>query len=100
MARHRVGDSYLSEEEYDEHISTTWKGCLFLIGALVAGIACYFFTKDMGWPKYVRFSSIIFSAIATGYMLAKISEIIRTIVAIIIVGGILAIVGAVIWDQL
>lgn len=100
MARYRVGDSYLSEEEYDEYCSRDWRYKVFFVAALVAGITCYFLTSNMDWPKYIRFSAIIISAFSVGYLLAKFSEIIRFIFYIGIVGFIIFFVGGLIWESL
>lgn len=100
MARHRVGDSYLSDEEYETHVSESWAGGLFFVGIIVAGVTCYILTMNEEWPKFIRFGLIVVSAVGTGFLLARFSEAIRIIVCIAIALGIIAIVGNLIWAAL
>lgn len=100
MARYRVGNSYLSEEEYEDHLSQEWKQKIFWVSALIVGFVCYFLTSNMEWPKYIRFGLIIISAFGSGYLLAKFSEIVRVVIFISIVGFIVLFIGGLIWESL
>jgi len=100
MARYKVGNSYLSEEEYDDHLSQEWKQKVFWVSALIVGFACYFLTSNMEWPKYIRLGVILIGAFGTGYLLAKFSEIVRIIIFITIASFIVLFVGGIIWENL
>ena len=77
MARHRVGNSYLSDEELSEHQSENWKVWIFVIAALCTGFVVANITDGKIDLKLMRFSIIIGSAVLVGVIAAKLSEIIR-----------------------
>ena len=79
MARHRVGDKYLSDEEYKQHQDESWAFLLFFAGLLVFGVLSYFFIlphipKDS--EKWVKISTIAISSISGGILLVKIRNLI------------------------
>jgi len=100
MARYRVGNSYLSEKEYDYHLSQEWKQKVFWVSALIVGFVCYLLTSNMEWPKHIRFGVILIGAFGTGYLLAKFSEAIRIIFFISVVSSIAIFIGSLIWESL
>ncbi|MEF2509789.1 hypothetical protein V4D06_17840 [Vibrio mimicus] len=89
MARHRVGDKYLSENEYEEHVSSNWKSELFIIGAVSTGIVMNKWLMEFGLIKEVRFGLVIVTALISGYFISKLSDIIRYIVGLSIIGFVL-----------
>jgi len=100
MARHRVGNSYLSDEELSEHQSENWKVWIFVIAALCTGFVVANITDGKIDLKLMRFSIIIGSAILVGVIAAKLSEIIRWAVYLSIVLGITFFAGSLIWSSL
>jgi len=99
MARHRVGDSYLSDEEYAEHRSWNWKCWLFLIAGLFTALAMYSYTKNID-IKLFRFVLVICPSIFFGYLAARFSEIIFTILGIAVASGFLYFIAALIWSAM
>jgi len=51
MARYRIGNAYLSEEEYNDHCEQSWKEKIFFISAVISALICFVATKDLDWPK-------------------------------------------------
>lgn len=100
MARHRVGNSYLSDEELSEHQSENWKVWIFIIDALCTGFVVANITDGKIDLKLMRFSIIIGSAILVGVIAAKLSEIIRWALYLSIVLGITFFAGTLIWSLL
>jgi len=100
MARYRIGNAYLSEEEYNDHCEQSWKEKIFFISAVISALICFVATKDLDWPKYIRFPFILISAMGIGYLLAKISEIIRIVLFISIATGVAFLIGRFIWDYM
>lgn len=86
MARYRVGDKYLSEEEHNEHISEIWKGCIFCISALFFGGMTMAFLRDFDIPKEVKLGLIVLVSLFSGYLMAKLSNVIRIALGIAVVG--------------
>jgi hypothetical protein len=100
MARHRVGNSYLSDEELAEHQSENWKVWIFIIAALLTGFVVANLTDGKIDLKLMRFSIITGSAILAGVIAAKLSEVIRWVVYLSIMLGIIYFVGSLIWSSL
>lgn len=69
MARHRVGDSYLSDAEYTQHQIETRLAIVFVGGAVLAGIAVHWACPS-DWSKAVRFILIIGAAYGAGALAA------------------------------
>ena len=100
MARHRVGNSYLSDEELSEHQSENWKVWIFIIAALFTGFVVANITDGKIDLKLMRFSIIIGSAILVGVIAAKLSEAICWAVYLSVELGITYFVGSLIWSSL
>ncbi|HDM8037872.1 TPA: hypothetical protein P0E05_000925 [Vibrio fluvialis] len=98
MARYRVGDKYLSENEYEEHVSSNWKLGLFIIGAVITGIVMNKWLIEFSLIKEVRFGLVIVTALISGYLISKLSHIIRFIVGLSIVGFVLWVIFSFVWD--
>lgn len=69
MARHRVGDTYLSDAEYTQHQIETWLAIVFVAGAALAGIAVHWACPG-DCPKGIRFILIIGAAYGGGTLAA------------------------------
>ncbi len=65
MARHRVGDSYLSDAEYSQHQKEIWLAIVFIGGALLGGFGIYWLCPS-DWPKQVRFFLVITLSFGAG----------------------------------
>jgi hypothetical protein len=99
MARHKVGNSFLSDDELETHKSENWKFWLFLIVGLFAGFITFALTKTIE-IKFIRFSLVIASGITFGFLAAKFSEAIRWCFAVAAVLGFLYFIGSLIWNAL
>lgn len=75
MARYRVGNSYLSQHEYDQHIFECIVGVLMISGALLGGLLAYKFSSA-DWPKLIRLGFIVGVSIYFGYKSAQYHAII------------------------
>lgn len=65
MARHRVGNSYLSDAEYTQHQAETWLAIVLLGGMLLGGLGAYFICPG-NWPKWIRLVLVLAAAFLTG----------------------------------
>lgn len=99
MARHKVGNSYLSDEEYEANTSTNWKIGSFLVVGILVGFFSMTLTENID-VKLLRFSIIIGAGLISGYIAAKLSEIIRWLVVLSIILGIIYFIGMWIWNSL
>ena len=79
MARHRVGDSYLSDAEYNQHQIETWLAIVFVGGAALAGIVVHWACPG-DWPKGIRFILIIGAAYGGGTLAAYLLRSARVII--------------------
>jgi len=100
MARYRVGDSYLSEQEFESHLDHVWSERLFIIGAIAAFLVSYQLFKlehllELG--KEQRFFVIMFFTLTGGYALSKMQLIIRTSITLLLVVGFVSILGSLLW---
>ncbi len=58
MARYRIGNSYLSEEEYNQHTEWQFGLILFAIGAALLGYVCYKYALPHIPPEYPKWSKV------------------------------------------
>jgi len=100
MARYRVGDKYLSESEYEEHVSGNWKLGLFLIGAIVVGCFVNSWLSGFELTKAVRVTLVLIAAIPSGYLASKLSNLARIAFGLAILGIVGWLVLSVIWNLL
>jgi len=96
MPRHRVGDTYYSEEEYQARTDYQLGVFFFIAGALIAGMTMHFFVVDDSWPKYARFTATIVPALTAGgiasYFRNQILKLIGFIILFSILGGIIELI--------
>lgn len=83
MAKHRVGDSYLFNQEFRKFKSTQGKILTFLFGAVIIGNFVNSTLLDMGWNESSRLALDVIAALVGGAILASFSEIIIKIVTIL-----------------
>lgn len=74
--RYRVGNRFLSEEEYQQEVASQWAGFLFLGGCIAMGMLLHNAMPD-SWPKFIRFMVIIIGGGAAGFVLAHFARYIR-----------------------
>lgn len=85
MARYRVGECYLSEQEYNQHINECVAGVIMLAGALLGGFLAYYFCNPE-WPKLARFGLIISSSIYFGYKALQYHTVIQGLILLGLLG--------------
>lgn len=84
MARYRVGNKYLSQEEYNEEQDSKLKFWLFLIGAAVSGFLIHKYVVNLEWHNFIRFLVTIAPSVTVGYLLARFRQfVIMTIGAVV-----------------
>lgn len=89
MAQHKVGNKILSDEEFEVHAYEIWGFWLFVIGAIVTGMAVLEYMPE-DWSKNVRYTALIASCGTVGFILAKLAPFIRQMFYVGIALGILA----------
>jgi len=100
LARHRVGDSYLSDEEYAEHLDWWVRAVFFLLGAVPATIAVYWGAQYLEFPKAIQFMLIVVTPMMAGCALAYLRNI---IIWAILVGTFcwgMGYLGVTLWENL
>jgi hypothetical protein len=98
MARHRVGDRYLSQEEYDAENDWKWGLLLFAIGAIIAGMKVHGWIAPLGWPKWALFTAVTAGGITFGSVLAYLRNIIGMGIFLIIAITVIYYIGVFIWS--
>jgi len=78
MAYYKKGDMYLDEDESVGYSASLWGFWLFIIGAYFVGHYVHGILPE-GWPKELRFASVILSAGGAGGILAYFSVHICTL---------------------
>ncbi|EJM96373.1 hypothetical protein [Herbaspirillum sp. YR522] len=97
MARHRIGNSYLSDDELEDHNFGQWALWVFIIGAIFGGATVHSFLKPLGLPKWLVFMSVILSGAGLGTLAAYLTPYIRMAVGLIFSAAILFGIGWLIW---
>lgn len=99
MARHRVGDSYLSDAEYAENKSMNWQIGLFLFVALFSGFVVHSWTEQVEF-KFLRFCLVICPSVLLGYLAARYNKYIRMLITFLVCFGVLSFIGLIIWENM
>jgi len=104
LAFHRIDDkTVLDDEEYFKYLDDNWAFWVFVIGALLGGVGIY---KNLGLigligePKWLKFSVIISCSITSGYLLAKLRNVIRIALFFTIIFSIIGGIGYLVWSKL
>lgn len=97
MARHKVGDSYLSDEELRQHYYENWLLMVTLTGAVVSGVATYYLL-DPAWEKWLRFTIVIVSSVVGGGIFAYFNQLLLRLVQAGIIIGVIFAIGYVVWS--
>lgn len=92
MARYRVGNKYLSQEEFDEEQDWKWGFGLFIFGAFLTGFLFHTFVVNPVWHDIIRFIVTVAPSIAVGCLLVRFRKLIRMIIGLIIILIVIAVV--------
>lgn len=96
MAQYKVGERILSQEEYNEDKIQKWGLFLFIIGAVLCGVAVHA-SIPADWSKIIKFALIIVSGMAGGSVLAYFAKQIEALVGWGIFFGLLVGAGCFVW---
>ena len=91
MARYRIGNRYLSQDEYDAEMDWKWVCGLFLAGAVLTGWLVHIHLVSPDWPKAIRFIVTTVPALAAGVLLVKLRHYIQVLIgiaALLLVAGV------------
>ena len=74
-------------------------GLFGFIGLLVGGVLAYVVLLKLGtdWPKWLRFGLVVVGAGGAAYVLAKLADLIWSIILTLVLLGILYGIGSWIW---
>jgi len=111
MAIYKVGDRYLSEEEYAAEVDANWSIVLFILGfflgcaivAMTLFLLYFSGVQIQDWQKWIRFSLVIVAVaigIIVGIILVRLRSFIRKWLPIVIILTILGLLGTAIWEAL
>ncbi len=98
MARYRVGNKYLSEEEYAKHRNEGWAGALFLVGAIIAGYLAHQGFSGFSPPKWLLFTAVCTAGAIGGGVLAALHKWVQAFLSITFAILVLFIIGNIIWS--
>ena len=101
MPRYRVGDKYLSEEEYKEYEDENL-GCLFaFIGTVLTGILLFIFCYKVGIEsKIIKFLLIVPASILAGGIMHELRNQIVKVLGIVLGVGFIILIFWGIWSIL
>ncbi|WP_318476553.1 hypothetical protein [Photobacterium leiognathi] len=100
MARYRVGNSFLSADEYEEHNIGMWATGLFIVSALFTGVYIYKLVSPLEIYKWLKFSAIGLSSITVGSIFAFFAAWIRQAFFIGVGLSIVGLICSIIWEHL
>lgn len=92
MARYRVGDKFLSQEEYDKDMDFKWACGLFLIGSILTGCLVHNYLVSPSWHQAIRFIVTAVPAFAVGIAFVKLRHFIMMLLGLAVIIGIAALV--------
>jgi hypothetical protein len=100
MARFRLGNRYLSQQEYDAEMDWKWVWGLFLVGSVLTGCLVHAYLVNPDWHKAIRFIVTTVPALAAGVVLVKLRHYIQILlglaVILLIAGVVIGIISSVI----
>lgn len=96
MARYRIGNRFLSQEEYDAEMDWRWVCGLFLIGAIGTGTLVHSYFVNPEWHKLIRFLVTVIPAIAIGVLLVRLRYFIMVLVGLLILLFVVALIVSII----
>lgn len=92
MARYRVGNKYLSQEEYDAEQDWKWGVGLFLFGAFATGYLFHTYVVNLLWNDIIRFIITVVPSIGVGYLLVRFRRFIRILIGLAVALLIIAVI--------
>lgn len=96
MALYKVGNRYLSEEEYREYCESNWILGLFVAGTVISFLALNLWLPEE-WPKYLRFVVVTALSVLSGCILGAFALYICRVVFLAAGVGLLAVAGYWAW---
>lgn len=96
MARYRIGNRFLSQEEYDSEMDWRWVCGLFLIGAIGTGMLVHAYVVSPEWHKVIRFLVTVIPSIAIGVLLVRLRRFIMVLVGLLAILFVISLVVSVI----
>lgn len=100
MARYRLGNRYLSQQEYDAEIDWKWVWGLFLFGSVLTGWLVHAYLVNPDWHKAIRFIVTTVPAMAVGVVFVKLRHYIQILlglaVILLIAGVVIGVISSVI----
>jgi len=96
MARYRVGNRFLSQEEFDAENDWKWVCGLFLVGAVVTGILVNHLLVDPAWHQAIRFCITTIPAVIVGVILVKLRVYIQILISLAILLAAVAFIIAIV----
>ncbi|MCI0626998.1 MAG: hypothetical protein L0387_36015 [Acidobacteria bacterium] len=100
MATYRVGNAYLSEADYTQHVDQQVALLLFVAG-LVGGCFGAYWAFDYLHPaalaKWTKFTIVIVAGISSGWALARVRNIVRVAVGSLFLCAFLVAAACLIW---
>jgi hypothetical protein len=92
MARYRLGNSYLSEEEYEKALDERF-GCLAALATTLAvALTMSTIVGDPGWPKAMRFALSSGTSLLASVIVFRFARALRRFLMLIV--GFAVITGA------
>ncbi len=98
MALYKVGNRYLSEDEYQSHCENNWILALFIAGAIAAGVLVSE-AVPAEWPRYLRFSAVVVCALVAGSFFGGVAHYIRKAIFWLIGVAVLAGISFWVWGM-
>ncbi|QAB32613.1 hypothetical protein [Pantoea ananatis] len=92
MARYRIGNRYLSQDEYDYEMDWKLICGFFLAGAVITGWLIHTYLVNPHWHQAIRFFVTTVPAFAVGWLLVKIRYYIMMLMALAVALFIVALV--------
>lgn len=92
MARYRVGNRFLSQEEYDSEFDWKLMVGLFLVGSIGTGFLLHQYVVNPHWHDSIRFIVTVLPSIAVGCILALLRTLILMLFIAIIAITIVAVI--------
>lgn len=96
MARYRIGNKYLSQDEYDAEMDWKWMCGFFLAGAVITGWLVHTYLVNPHWHQAIRFFVTTVPAVLVGWLLVKIRYYIMMLMGLAVVLFVVALVIGVI----
>jgi hypothetical protein len=88
MPRYRVKNAYLSKQEYEQHISDRWSGCIVLAGIIISCLACYHFVLNaqfaLTWSHNLKFAIIVLTFILSAFIFSLMRNVLKALITMIL----------------